>query len=81
VYAGYTVPPYYDSLIGKIIARGLDRDEALRRMQQALRECIIEGVETTLPILIRILDDPDFQRGQVDTGYLARFLESSSQTA
>ena len=81
VYAGYTVPPYYDSLIGKIIARGLDRAEALRRMQQALRECIVEGVETTIPILIRILDDPDFQRGQVDTGYLARFLENSSATA
>ena len=72
VYAGYVVPPYYDSMIGKIIARGLDRPEAVRRMQMALRECIVEGVETTLPILIRILDDADFQAGRVDTGYLAR---------
>ncbi len=79
VYAGYTVPPYYDSLIAKIIARGLDRAEAVRRMQMALRECIVEGVETTLPILIRILDDPAFQKGEVDTSYLARFLESSTQ--
>jgi len=76
VYAGYSVPTQYDSLIAKIIARGLDRAEALRRMQMALRECIVEGVRTTLPLLIRILNDPTFHKGDVDTGYLARLLES-----
>jgi acetyl-CoA carboxylase biotin carboxylase subunit len=81
VYAGYTVPPYYDSMIAKIIARGLDRPEAIRRMQMALRECIVEGVETTIPVLTRIFDDPEFQNGQVDTGYLARFLEGTAATA
>ncbi|MBI5837777.1 MAG: acetyl-CoA carboxylase biotin carboxylase subunit [Candidatus Eisenbacteria bacterium] len=78
VYSGYSVPANYDSLIGKIIARGLDRAEALRRMQMALRECIVDGVQTTIPLLIRILGDPEFQKGEVDTGYLARFLEASA---
>ncbi|MDO8665346.1 MAG: acetyl-CoA carboxylase biotin carboxylase subunit [Gemmatimonadales bacterium] len=75
LYAGYTVPPYYDSLIAKVIVHGNDRAEALARMHQALDEFIIEGVKTTIPFLGRVLMHPDFQRGDVDT----KFLERESQ--
>jgi acetyl-CoA carboxylase biotin carboxylase subunit len=72
VYAGYTVPPYYDSMIGKLIAYGKDRPEALRRMQIALEELIVEGVHTTIPFHLLALRDERFQRGDLDT----RFVES-----
>ncbi|MEK6610353.1 MAG: acetyl-CoA carboxylase biotin carboxylase subunit, partial [Gemmatimonadota bacterium] len=75
LYAGYTVPPYYDSLIAKVIVHGNDRAEALARMHQALDGFIIEGVKTTIPFLGRVLMHPDFQRGDVDT----KFLERESQ--
>jgi acetyl-CoA carboxylase biotin carboxylase subunit len=72
VYAGYTVPPYYDSLIAKLIVQGRDRDEALRRMQMALESLIIEGVTTTSPFLARVMQHPDFQAGDIDTKWLER---------
>ncbi len=72
VYTGYTVPPYYDSLIAKLICQGRDRPEALRRMQVALECFIIEGVKTTIPFLARVMADPHFQAGQVDTKFLER---------
>jgi len=75
VYAGYTVPPYYDSMIGKLIARGRDRAEALRRMEIALDEMIVEGIKTTIPFHHIALRDPEFQSGQLDTGFVARLLE------
>src|ERR1051325_11056448 len=61
VYAGYTVPPYYDSLIAKLIVQGRDRDETLRRMQMALESLIIEGVTTTSPFLAKVMQHPQFQ--------------------
>ncbi len=77
VYAGYLVPPYYDSLLGKLIAYGATRQEAIGRALQALEEFIIEGVHTTIPFLSRVLRDPEFAAGRVDTGFLARMKESA----
>ncbi|MHB1224354.1 MAG: acetyl-CoA carboxylase biotin carboxylase subunit [Gemmatimonadaceae bacterium] len=71
-YAGYTVPPYYDSLLAKLIVQGGDRQEALRRMQIALESFIIEGVTTTAPFLARVMENPRFQSGDVDTKFLER---------
>jgi acetyl-CoA carboxylase biotin carboxylase subunit len=72
VYAGYTVPPYYDSLLGKLIVQGRDRAEAIRRMQIALESFILEGVTTTIPFLARVMQNARFQAGQVDTKFLER---------
>jgi acetyl-CoA carboxylase biotin carboxylase subunit len=70
VYAGYTVPPYSDSLIAKLIVQGRDREEALKRMQIALESLIIEGVTTTSPFLARVMQHPQFMAGDVDTKWL-----------
>ncbi|MFN8650442.1 MAG: acetyl-CoA carboxylase biotin carboxylase subunit [Gemmatimonadales bacterium] len=75
VYAGYTVPPYYDSLLAKVIVHGNTRAEALARMGQALDSFIIEGVTTTIPFLARIIRHPEFAAGQVDTKFLERHPE------
>ncbi|MEO7520362.1 MAG: acetyl-CoA carboxylase biotin carboxylase subunit [Gemmatimonas sp.] len=69
-YAGYTVPPYYDSLLAKLIVQGSTRDEALKRMQIALESFVIEGVKTTIPFLARVMQHPDFQAGRVHTKFL-----------
>jgi acetyl-CoA carboxylase biotin carboxylase subunit len=75
IYAGYTVPPYYDSLLAKVIVHGNDREEALARMGQALDSFIIEGVTTTIPFLARIIRHPEFAAGRVDTKFLERHPE------
>jgi acetyl-CoA carboxylase biotin carboxylase subunit len=75
VYAGYAVPPYYDSLLAKVIVHGNTRAEALARMGQALDSFIIEGVTTTIPFLARIIRHPEFAAGQVDTNFLERHPE------
>jgi acetyl-CoA carboxylase biotin carboxylase subunit len=72
VYAGYTVPPYYDSMIAKVICQGRDRPEALAKMQLALETFIIEGPMTTIPFLARVMQNPRFQSGDVDTKFLER---------
>jgi acetyl-CoA carboxylase, biotin carboxylase subunit len=72
VYAGYTVPPYYDSLIAKLICQGRDRTEALARMRVALECFIVEGVTTTIPFLARVMQNDRFVRGDVDTKFLER---------
>ncbi|MDE3152558.1 MAG: ATP-grasp domain-containing protein, partial [Gemmatimonadota bacterium] len=72
VYAGYTVPPYYDSLIGKLICQGRDRAEAISRVKVALEAFVIEGVTTTIPFLARVMDNPRFAAGEVDTKFLER---------
>jgi len=72
IYHGYTVPPYYDSLLAKVIVHGNDRDEAIARMRQALDSFIIEGVTTTIPFLGRVMRHPDFVAGSVDTKFLER---------
>jgi acetyl-CoA carboxylase biotin carboxylase subunit len=72
IYDGYTVPPYYDSLLAKVIVHGNDREEAIARMRQALDSFIIEGVRTTIPFLGRVMRHPEFVAGQVDTKFLER---------
>ena len=73
-YAEGVIPPYYDSLIAKLITFGRDRSEAIMRMRRALEMFIVEGIHTTIPLHRRILDDPDFQAGRFDTKYMERFL-------
>jgi acetyl-CoA carboxylase, biotin carboxylase subunit len=72
VYAGYTVPPYYDSLIAKLIVQGRDRTEAVSRMRVALESFVVEGVTTTIPFLARVMQNDRFMRGDVDTKFLER---------
>jgi acetyl-CoA carboxylase biotin carboxylase subunit len=72
VYAGYTVPPYYDSLLAKLICQGRDRAEALARMRVALESFVVEGVTTTIPFLARVMQNDRFVRGDVDTKFLER---------
>ncbi|HEU0015748.1 MAG TPA: acetyl-CoA carboxylase biotin carboxylase subunit, partial [Longimicrobium sp.] len=67
VYAGYRVPQYYDSLLGKLIVHGATREEAIGRMKRALMETVIEGVHTTIPFLLQVMDNPEFIAGEVDT--------------
>jgi acetyl-CoA carboxylase biotin carboxylase subunit len=74
-YAGYTVPPYYDSMIGKLIVRGKDRPEAIRRMEIALEEMIVEGISTSIPFHRLALADPRFRRGDVDTRFVETLLK------
>jgi acetyl-CoA carboxylase biotin carboxylase subunit len=79
IYAGYHVPPYYDSLLGKLIIRGNTRDEAIVRARHTLSSFVIEGVATTIPFLRRITDDPHFVSGKVDTGFVERFMASEDR--
>ncbi len=74
VYAGYRIPPNYDSLLGKLIVSGKTREEALIRARYALNSFVIEGVHTTVPFLAEIVQDPAFQRGDVDTHFVERFM-------
>jgi len=74
IYAGYVVPPYYDSMIGKLIAHGEDRSSALARMTNALRESIIEGINTNIPLHRQLLKDAAFQQGGINIHYLEKKL-------
>jgi acetyl-CoA carboxylase biotin carboxylase subunit len=74
VYSGYTIPPYYDSMIGKLIAHGENRKTALERMYRALSEYLIRGIKTTIPLHKAILSDPIFIAGKATTAYLEEFL-------
>jgi len=78
-YAEGVIPPYYDSLIAKLIVRAKDRDEACSRMARALEMFIVEGVYTTIPLHRKILADPDFRAGKIDTGFIERFLEKNGR--
>ena len=74
LYQGYEVPPYYDSLVAKLIVHGDSRGECLARMRRALGEYVIGGIETTIPLHQRVVDAADFQAGAYDIGWLERFL-------
>ncbi|WP_428924954.1 acetyl-CoA carboxylase biotin carboxylase subunit [Marinibacterium sp. SX1] len=76
LYAGYTIPPYYDSLIGKLIVHGRDRDEALARLKRALGELIVDGVDTTVPLFDALLEEPDIQSGDYNIHWLETWLDS-----
>ncbi len=74
IYAGYVVPPYYDSMLAKLIVSGKTREEARSRAYHALEEFILEGVHSTVPFLRKVLSHPDFISGDVDTGFVERVL-------
>ena len=78
IYSGYTVPQYYDSMIGKLITHGDTRDIAVRRMHGALQEMIIDGINTNIPLQLRLMEDPGFAQGQIDIHHLERLLDSQS---
>jgi acetyl-CoA carboxylase, biotin carboxylase subunit len=78
-YAEGVIPPYYDSLIAKLISFGKDRAEAIMRMQRALEMFIVEGIHTTIPLHRRILADPEFRAGNIDTKYVERLLARMSE--
>jgi acetyl-CoA carboxylase biotin carboxylase subunit len=80
-YAEGVIPPYYDSLIAKLVVRGKDRNEACQRMTRALEMFIVEGIFTTIPLHRRILLDPEFRAGKFDTGFIERFLEKKAEPA
>jgi acetyl-CoA carboxylase biotin carboxylase subunit len=71
-YSGWIVPPYYDSLIAKLITHGRDRTEAITRMQRALDMFVVEGIYTSIPLHQRIMADPDFNLGNLDTRFIER---------
>ena len=79
VYSGYTVPPYYDSMIAKLICTGATREIAIARMNRALREFMIRGIKTTIPFQLEIINHPDFINGTYDIGWVGRFLEETQK--
>jgi acetyl-CoA carboxylase biotin carboxylase subunit len=74
VYSGYTVPPYYDSMIAKLIVTGATRDIAIRRMRRALGEFMVQGIKTTIPLQAKIITTSDFQLGKYDITWVENFL-------
>ena len=77
IYSGYTVPPYYDSMLAKLIVHAKNRNEAIRKMRSALGEVIIEGIDTNVDYQYEILNDPDFISGNIDI----EFIENMSKDA
>ena len=75
VYQGYTITPYYDSMISKLIAHGSDRDDAIRKMRWALSEFIVDGVDTNIDFQLEIIKQPEFLSGNYDNGFLNRFMD------
>ena len=80
-YAEGVIPPYYDSLVAKLISHGRDRAEAIARMRRALEMFVIEGIHTTIPLHQRIISDPDFLAGRFDTNFIKRFTAPMTQPA
>jgi acetyl-CoA carboxylase biotin carboxylase subunit len=78
LYPGYTMPPFYDSLLAKLAVWGRDRHEAVDRMRRALRECRLVGVKTNIPFHLETLDDPIFQAGQATTDFVGLKLRERS---
>ncbi|MGQ0528056.1 MAG: acetyl-CoA carboxylase biotin carboxylase subunit [Alphaproteobacteria bacterium] len=78
IYTGYTIPPHYDSMIGKLIVHGRDREECVRRMKRAIRETVIEGVKTTLPLHLWILEQPEFLNSQYSIQWLEKKLKEKN---
>jgi acetyl-CoA carboxylase biotin carboxylase subunit len=74
LYAGYRVPPHYDSLVAKLIVWGDTREDARMRMRRALEETVIQGIKTTIPLHQRLLDEPDFITGDYSIKWLERWL-------
>ncbi len=81
VYAGYAIPPHYDSLIGKLVVHGRSRNECLMRLRRALNEFVVTGIETTIPLFSEILSQPDFVDGQYHIHWLEDLLRDDDPTA
>ena len=82
VYAGYRVPPFYDSMIAKVITHARTRELAIARMRRALEAMVIEGIKTTIPLHLKIMDDPKFKAGEISTSFMEYFLaQNSAKTA
>jgi acetyl-CoA carboxylase biotin carboxylase subunit len=79
VYSGYKVPPFYDSLIAKVIVHARTRELAIARMKRALEAMVVEGVKTTIPLHLKIMDDPQFQAGDFSTGFMEYFLAQNGR--
>jgi acetyl-CoA carboxylase, biotin carboxylase subunit len=75
IYQGYKIPPFYDSMVGKLIVWALTREEAINRARRALREYRLEGIKTTIPLHMRLLEDEAFRSGEYHTGYLEELLK------
>jgi acetyl-CoA carboxylase, biotin carboxylase subunit len=75
IYDGYFVPPHYDSLIAKVIVHSRSRDRSIARMRRALESMVVEGIKTTIPLHLAILNDPDFMAGKISTRFMERFLK------
>ena len=75
MYNGYTIPPTYDSMVAKLIVHGEDRNEAINRMKRALEEFVLKGVKTNIDFHLKILNDENYTENNLDTGYIARFME------
>ena len=81
LYTGYRVPPYYDSMIGKLIVYGRDRDECIRRLKRALEEYVVEGMKTTIPLHQNLVRDPEFLAGDYTIKWLERWLAKQHESA
>ena len=79
VYQGYTITPYYDSMISKLIAHGSDREDAINKMRWALSEFIVEGVDTNIDFQLEIIRNADFKAGKYDIGFLGRYMEEKKK--
>jgi acetyl-CoA carboxylase biotin carboxylase subunit len=79
-YPGYSVPPNYDSLLSKLIVWGKNREEAIQRMQRALDEYAITGIHTTIPFHQRVLSHPVFQKGDVSTDFIEKYMQPVAQS-
>jgi len=79
LYTGYRVPPHYDSMIGKVIAHARDRTVALRRMNRALTELVVDGIRTNVPLHQELLNDEEFQAGGVNIHWLERRAKSEPE--
>jgi len=78
VYSGYKVPPFYDSMIAKVIVHARTRDLAIARMKRALEAMVVEGIKTTIPLHLKIMDDPKFRAGDISTSFMEHFLQQNS---
>ena len=76
IYCGYNIPPYYDSMIAKVIAHGKTREESISKMKSAIAELVIDGVVTNADFILKILEDKDFQNNNYDTSFISKKFEN-----
>ena len=79
LYNGYSIPPYYDSLVGKLIVHGENRNEAISRLSRSLSELIIDGIDTTIPLFDELLNEDDIKNGNYNIHWLEKWLEHKFQ--